>query len=107
MFTIPIIDISNWYQSESVLRLEVATNIHDAIVNYRCFYLVNHPIQSEVIDKAYESSKRFHKSEESFKMKYHISLSKHYRGYVTFKDTEYKEEDKEIFNHHNSFDISY
>ncbi|KAF9453148.1 Clavaminate synthase-like protein [Macrolepiota fuliginosa MF-IS2] len=79
---IPVIDFKAATSNDPRARRELADLIRDACINVGFFYLKNHGIPQELIDKTVEAGKRFFTLPDEEKMKLDIHKSSNYKGYT-------------------------
>ncbi|ODO11636.1 hypothetical protein I350_00420 [Cryptococcus amylolentus CBS 6273] len=80
--SIPIVDLSDARSPEFEKRKAVADNIRDACLNAGFFYVKNHGVALDVVEKTYEQSKEFFKLPAEVKKSVDISKSENFRGYM-------------------------
>ncbi|KAI6140641.1 hypothetical protein BKA82DRAFT_1004487 [Pisolithus tinctorius] len=83
--SIPIIDIGHASTLEE--RAALARQIRDACMNVGFFYIKNHGVPEETIDKALSAMKAFFSLPTEAKMKLHHRQGAHYRGYEPLLDS--------------------
>ena len=66
---IPKVDVAGTFSSDDRAIARAAAAIRDACINTGFFYVVNHGIESVLIDGAFDESKRFFDQPHDFKMK--------------------------------------
>ena len=84
--TLPIIDISELRNLNDDGRfnekaLNVCKQIGEACHKFGFFYISNHGVSEELINKLMNEGRRFFKMPVDYKNKYHMRNSKVYRGY--------------------------
>ncbi|KAF7167771.1 hypothetical protein CNMCM6106_003214 [Aspergillus hiratsukae] len=79
--SIPIIDLSNLHSSNIHERRELAQEIDQACTQVGFFYIKNHGISEELINKTHEAARQFFSLAEGEKMKIYVGNSKKFRGY--------------------------
>ncbi|KAL1933369.1 hypothetical protein VTP01DRAFT_7459 [Rhizomucor pusillus] len=97
MATIPIIDFGNF----SARSAEIAKQVFDACSNIGFFYVTNHPVRQELVDRAFQISKEFYDLPYEEKNMYAIMNNRGYTGmFVQKLDPRHQRQGdtKEAFN---------
>ncbi|KAI5981507.1 hypothetical protein EDC04DRAFT_2874881 [Pisolithus marmoratus] len=81
-FRIDLIDLSNATSTDPALRRSLAADIRNACVAVGFFYVKNHGIPEEVINKAVGASESFFSLPVETKMKANIRASPNFKGYT-------------------------
>jgi isopenicillin N synthase-like dioxygenase len=77
---IPIIDIAPLRQASALDLKDVASRLGRACEDVGFFYIVNHGVPEDVIDRAFEASVRFHA--QALAEKQRLSINEFHRGYI-------------------------
>ncbi len=80
---IPILDISAYLAGETGALEALAKGIRSALTNIGFFYITEHPIPSDLIERMFEETERFHALPLERKMKIHLNRSNN--GYMPLK----------------------
>ncbi len=80
---IPILDISDHLAGKNGALDALATDIRSALKNVGFFYIAGHPISTNLIERMFEETKRFHALPVETKMKIHLNRSNN--GYMPLK----------------------
>ena len=79
---IPIIDFAPMREDDYSSKLKVAKDVYRACTEVGFFYIKNHGVPGDAIDKLFETSHRFFAMDEESKLKIDISQSSFSRGYI-------------------------
>lgn len=85
--SIAVIDISPLRNGSDARS--TAQQIGEACSSIGFFYVTNHGINKELIDRVYHQSALFHALSQGEKESYHIALSRNHRGYVPPGEEDY------------------
>jgi len=88
---IPVIDVSPLSGTDQNAMTALAEEIRLACSRVGFFYIRNHGIEHDVIDRAYTAAKRFFALPESEKLACHISKSVAHRGFVPLYEESFYE----------------
>jgi isopenicillin N synthase-like dioxygenase len=80
--TIPVLDISGMFSEDIETRKKVAAELREACTTVGFFYMENHGIPKELIDKQFEMGKAFFDLPFEKKMEVYIDNTPHYRGFT-------------------------
>lgn len=79
---IPIIDIGAMIDGTEEQRAKVGVALRDACTNIGFFYIRNHGVPQDVIDRTFAVAKRYFAQDTETKMRHHVSKSLNNRGYA-------------------------
>jgi len=88
---VPVIDLSPSLGGDEAAMTALAENIRRACSEVGFFYIKNHGIAEELIDRAYSAAKRFFALPEAEKQASHISKSLAHRGFVPLYEESFYE----------------
>lgn len=80
---IPILDLFDYLSDAPGALDALAADLRFALENVGFFYLANHPIEQDLIDRMFEATKRFHALPLEEKMKVYLNRSNN--GYMPLK----------------------
>ncbi|OIW23411.1 1-aminocyclopropane-1-carboxylate oxidase [Coniochaeta ligniaria NRRL 30616] len=107
--TIPVIDLSDMKSPDLEKRKQVARQIYDASSKVGFFYIKNHGIAEESIEKIHDAAHKYFKLPLETKMESYMGESKNFRGYTPLlgghQSTDVEE--KPSGNLSEAFDIGY
>lgn len=80
---IPILDVADYVAGKDGALPALAADLHHALENVGFFYIVNHPIPQDLIERVFEETKRFHS--QPLAAKQAIYLNRSNNGYMPLK----------------------
>lgn len=80
---IPILDVSAYVAGKDGALASLAAELRWALENVGFFYIANHPVPQELIDRVFEETRRFHSLPVEEKMKIYLNRSNN--GYMPLK----------------------
>jgi isopenicillin N synthase-like dioxygenase len=80
--SVPVIDFGGMLTDDPKAKADVAAKLHDACSNVGFFYVANHGIPQDLIDRAFAESARFFRIPADDKTAIHVKKSSHLIGYV-------------------------
>ncbi|KAH0828292.1 1-aminocyclopropane-1-carboxylate oxidase [Fonsecaea pedrosoi] len=99
---VPVIDLAGLSSEEITDRIAVAREVRDACIRVGFFYVKNHGVPQEVIDRAFEVSKKFFSLPAEDKMEVYVTKNESFKGYEDIHygavDPQTKGDMKEAFN---------
>ena len=101
---IPIIDFGPMLEDDPASHIKVAAELRDACVNVGFFYLKNHGVPQEIIDRVFSEGERFFAKPEEEKLKVHINKSDFHRGFGPMFTEQ--ADSKGVPDVHEAFDLS-
>jgi hypothetical protein len=78
---VPVIDLAGLSSGEISDRIAVAREVRDACIRVGFFYVKNHGVPQEVIDRAFEVSKKFFSLPAEDKMEVYVTKNESFKGY--------------------------
>ncbi|KAL4901574.1 hypothetical protein BDW74DRAFT_170035 [Aspergillus multicolor] len=79
--SIPIVDLSTLVSPHAHERQKLADLVSRACTEVGFFYIINHGIPGELIDRTFEAARKFFAMNEEQKMSCYLGKSKNFRGY--------------------------
>ncbi|KAL4974713.1 hypothetical protein BDW66DRAFT_167573 [Aspergillus desertorum] len=79
--SIPVIDLSTLNSPHFRERQKLAACVKNACIEVGFFYIKNHGISGELIDRAFEAARRFFALGKEQKLECYLANSKNFRGY--------------------------
>ncbi|KAG8957092.1 hypothetical protein FRC03_010554 [Tulasnella sp. 419] len=89
------------------IKLDIAKRIRDACISVGFFYVKNHNVPDEVIDRTMDQAKRFFDLPLEEKMKIDIHKSKNFKGYTPLLGENTDPEHNAVGDLHEGFDIGW
>lgn len=80
---IPVLDVAAYLAGKDGALPTLAADMHNALQNVGFFYIVNHPISPDLIERMFEETKRFHS--QPLAAKQAIYLNRSNNGYMPLK----------------------
>ena len=80
--SIPVIDVSELASSDIKARTKIAAEIRDACTRVGFFYISNHGISQDLIDRVFKTAENFFDLPFEDKMEVFMGRSTNFRGYV-------------------------
>ncbi len=84
--SVPVIDFGGMLTDDPKAKAEVAAKLRDACSNVGFFYVANHGIPQDLIDRTFDQSERFFKISAEDKAAIHVKKSSHLIGYVGMEE---------------------
>ena len=91
MESVPIIDFSPALTGRIDGLARVAADVQSACETIGFFYIVNHPIAEELVERVFKEATHFFALPEATKRRVSMEQSQHYRGYIPFNTQLYAE----------------
>ena len=79
---IPVIDIGAMLADDLAAKREAALEVRAAAAAVGIFYVKNHGVPQDIIDRAHATADRFYALPEEIKRKYDVMQTKRHKGYV-------------------------
>ncbi|KAF4508822.1 hypothetical protein G6O67_005154 [Ophiocordyceps sinensis] len=112
--SIPIVDLAAWRSSDPDDRQRLASRVYDVCTQVGFFYIKNHGISENLIERAHEAARRFFSLPEEVKMQCFMGDSKKFHGFSpvfaelsTGTDLDDPAEQAEQASFSEAFDIGY
>lgn len=80
--SVPVVDFAGMLGDDPAARRTVATQIYDACTRVGFFYLVNHGVAEDLVERAFSATRAFFDEPEAVKLRCDIARSAHACGYV-------------------------
>ena len=102
---LPVIDLGGLRTGERADKVAVASALGEAARTSGFFYITNHGVPAELVEKMFAASRAFHEKPRAFKMKYWSGFTTHHRGYVPLEEngTDFPKR----INFNEAWDMSY
>ncbi|MEM7270006.1 MAG: 2-oxoglutarate and iron-dependent oxygenase domain-containing protein [Pseudomonadota bacterium] len=104
MTVLPVIDISPLRGGDCAAKCKAADEMGAAAREVGFFYVTNHGVPTDLIERAYAAAKEFFAQPEAVKCGYYIGDSLNHRGYVPF--TEKGDYADEVNRNYEAFDLA-